>query len=131
MPWPRFSAEKITIANPDWTGQKFFATIDEIDFRVEVLPLLAHDIVNPSINLVNPSTDIERLKDNRNNGTFKFKQSNQPSTWNLKLGGISLAKGTVDVHDEVSKAEMNVVIDTLRSPACEYGTIRIAWGFPG
>ena len=67
VPWPRFSAEKITIANPDWTRQKFFATLDEIDFQVAVLPLLAHDIVVPTINLVNPSIDIERLKDNRNN----------------------------------------------------------------
>ncbi|WP_277187998.1 AsmA family protein [Caballeronia sp. BR00000012568055] len=116
VPWPRFSAEKITIANPDWARQKFFATLDEIDFQVEVLPLLAHDIVIPSINLVNPSIDVERLKDNRNNWTFKFKQSTEPSTWNLKLGDISLAKGTVDVHDEVTKAEMNVVIDTLGQP---------------
>jgi AsmA family protein len=113
VPWPRFSAQKITIANPDWARQQHFATLDEIDFQVEVLPLLAHDIVIPTINLVNPSIDIERLKDNRNNWTFKFKQSTEPSTWNLKLGDISLAKGTVDVHDEVTKAEMQVVIDTL------------------
>ncbi|WP_250513236.1 AsmA family protein [Caballeronia sp. INDeC2] len=116
VPWPRFSAEKITIANPDWARQKFFATLDEIDFQVAVLPLLAHDIVIPTINLVNPSIDIERLKDNRNNWTFKFKQSTEPSTWNLRLGDISLAKGTVDVHDEVTKAEMQVVIDTLGQP---------------
>ncbi|SAL00375.1 AsmA family protein [Caballeronia ptereochthonis] len=116
VPWPRFSAEKITIANPDWTRQKFFATLDEIDFQVAVLPLLAHDIVIPTINLVNPSIDVERLKDNRNNWTFKFKQSSEPSTWNLKLGDISLAKGTVDVHDEVTKAEMQVVVDTLGQP---------------
>ncbi len=116
--WPRFSAEKIIIANPDWARQQHFATLDEIDFEVEVLPLLAHDIVIPSINLVNPSIDIERLKDNRNNWTFKFKQSNEPSTWNLKLGDISLAKGTVDVHDEVTKAEMQVVVDTLGPSPC-------------
>ncbi|SAK87483.1 AsmA family protein [Caballeronia catudaia] len=116
VPWPRFSAEKITIANPDWARQKHFATLDEIDFQVQVLPLLAHDIVIPTINLVNPSIDIERLKDNRNNWTFKFKQSTEPSTWNLKLGDISLAKGTVDVHDEVTKAEMQVVVDTLGQP---------------
>ncbi|SAK94582.1 AsmA family protein [Caballeronia hypogeia] len=116
VPWPRFSAEKITIANPDWAKQKFFATLDEIDFQVAVLPLLTHDIVIPAINLVNPSIDIERLRDKRNNWTFKFKQSNQPSTWNLKLGDISLAKGTISIADEVTKAEMQVVVDTLGQP---------------
>ncbi|WP_250534108.1 AsmA family protein [Caballeronia sp. AZ10_KS36] len=113
VPWPRFSAEKITIANPDWARQQHFATLDEIDFQVAVLPLLAHDIVIPNINLVNPSIDIERLKDNRNNWTFKFKQSSEPSTWNLKLGDISLAKGTIGVHDEVTKTQMDIVVDTL------------------
>jgi uncharacterized protein involved in outer membrane biogenesis len=61
VPWPRFSAANITIANPDWTKQPHFATLDEIDFEVEVLPLLAHDIVIPAINLLNPSVDLERL----------------------------------------------------------------------
>ncbi len=62
VPWPRFSAEKITVANPDWAKQPFFATLDEIDFQVALLPLLAHDIVIPSINLVNPSVDLERAQ---------------------------------------------------------------------
>lgn len=113
VPWPRFSAEKITVANPDWTKQKFFATLDEIDFQVEVLPLLAHNIVIPSINLVNPSVDLERLKDNRNNWTFKFKQSSEPSTWNLQLHDIALNKGTIAYADEITKADMQAVVNTL------------------
>ena len=34
VPWPRFSAQKITVANPDWAKQPYFATLDEIDFQV-------------------------------------------------------------------------------------------------
>ena len=113
VPWPRFSAEKITVANPDWTKQKYFATLDEIDFQVEILPLLAHDIVIPSINLVNPSIDLERLKDNRDNWTFKFKQSTGPSTWNLQLHDIALDKGNIAYADEITKADMQVVVNTL------------------
>ena len=72
VPWPRFSAANITVGNPDWTKQPQFATLDEIDFEVKVLPLLAHDIVIPAINLVNPSVDLERLVDGRDNWTFKL-----------------------------------------------------------
>jgi uncharacterized protein involved in outer membrane biogenesis len=111
--WPRFSAEKITIANPDWAKQKFFAALDEIDFQVEILPLLAHDIVIPSINLVNPSVDLERLKDNRNNWTFKFKHSTEPSTWNLQLHDIVTSKGNISYADEITKADMRAVVNTL------------------
>jgi uncharacterized protein involved in outer membrane biogenesis len=72
VPWPRFSATNITVGNPGWTRQLHFATLDEIDFEVEVLPLLAHHIVIPAINLVNPSVDLERLLDGRDNWTFKL-----------------------------------------------------------
>ncbi len=78
-----------------------------------VLPLLAHDIVIPSINLVNPSVDLERLKDNRNNWTLKFQQSSQPSTWNLQLHDIALDQGNIAVSDEITKADMHAVVNTL------------------
>lgn len=85
VPWPRFSAHNITVANPDWTKQNHFAMLDEIDFQVKVLPLLTHDIVIPAINLVNPSVDLERLVDGRNNWTFKLKSSAGPSEWKLPV----------------------------------------------
>ena len=116
VPWPRFSAHNITIGNPDWAKAKNFATLDEIDFQVEVLPLLAHDIIIPSINLVNPGVDLERLKDNRDNWTFKLPQSSEPSTWNLRLHDISFAKGTIDYADEILKADLHGTIDTLGQP---------------
>jgi uncharacterized protein involved in outer membrane biogenesis len=116
VPWPRFTAQKITVANPDWAKQQYFATLDEIEFQVALLPLLAHDIVIPTINLVNPSVDLERLKDNRNNWTFKFQQSTEPSTWNLRLHDIAFAKGAIAYSDEITKADMQAVVDTLGQP---------------
>jgi uncharacterized protein involved in outer membrane biogenesis len=116
VPWPRFSAQNITVANPDWARQQYFATLDEIDFQVAVLPLLARDIVIPTINLVNPSVDLERLKDNRNNWTFTFRQSTQPSTWNLRLHDIAFAKGNIALADEITSADMQAEIDTLGQP---------------
>ncbi|QYD70634.1 AsmA family protein [Paraburkholderia edwinii] len=116
VPWPRFSAANITIANPDWTRQPHFATLDEIDFQVKVLPLLAHDIVIPAIHLVNPSIDVERVIDGRNNWTFKFKQSASPSEWKLDLHDIEFDKGHIAVSDEQKKVDMQVVVDTLGKP---------------
>ncbi|WP_144153677.1 AsmA family protein [Paraburkholderia sp. BCC1885] len=113
VPWPRFSAANITIANPDWTKQQHFATLDEIDFEVEVLPLLAHDIVIPAINLVNPSVDLERVLNGRNNWTFKLASSAGPSEWTLELHDIAFDKGVIDLSDQQNKADMHVVVDTL------------------
>ncbi|MFM0201621.1 AsmA family protein [Paraburkholderia fungorum] len=116
VPWPRFSAANITIGNPDWTQQPHFATLDEIDFEVKVLPLLAHDIVIPAINLVNPSVDLERLVDGRNNWTFKLPASTGPSEWKLDLHDIAFAKGNIALSDQQKKVEMQMAIDTLGQP---------------
>ncbi|MFL9864756.1 AsmA family protein [Paraburkholderia fungorum] len=116
VPWPRFSAADITVGNPAWAKQPHFATLDEIDFEVKVLPLLAHDIVIPAINLVNPSVDVERLLDGRNNWTFKLASSSGPSEWRLELHDIAFAKGNVALSDQQTKVELQVAIDTLGQP---------------
>lgn len=116
VPWPRFSAANITVGNPDWTKQPQFATLDEIDFQVKVLPLLAHDIVIPAINLVNPSVDLERLLDGRNNWTFKLASSSGPSEWKLDLHDIAFAKGNVALSDQQKKVDLQMAIDTLGQP---------------
>jgi uncharacterized protein involved in outer membrane biogenesis len=116
VPWPRFSAANITVANPDWTKQPQFATLDEIDFEVKVLPLLAHDIVIPAINLVNPSVNLERLLDGRDNWTFKLASSSGPSEWKLDLHDIAFAKGNIALSDQQKKVDLQMVIDTLGQP---------------
>ncbi|NIF80106.1 AsmA family protein [Paraburkholderia sp. Cy-641] len=116
VPWPRFSAANITLGNPDWAKQPQFATLDEIDFEVEVLPLLAHDIVIPAINLVNPSVDLERMLDGRNNWTFKLPSSSGPSEWTLDLHDIAFAKGNIALSDQQMKVELQMAVDTLGQP---------------
>ncbi|MBW0447237.1 AsmA family protein [bacterium M00.F.Ca.ET.228.01.1.1] len=116
VPWPRFSAANITIANPDWAKRPQFATLDEIDFQVKVLPLLAHDIVIPAINLVNPSVDLERMTDGRNNWTFELPKSKTPSQWKLQLHDIVFTKGNIALSDEQKKVDAQMVVDTLGQP---------------
>jgi hypothetical protein len=114
--WPSFSARNITIANPGWTKQKHFATLDEIDFQVKLLPLLAHDIVIPTINLTNPSVDLERLADGRNNWTFKLKSSARTLDWKLDLHDIRLNEGNVALSDQQKDIVMQAAVNTLGQP---------------
>ncbi|MET5013044.1 AsmA family protein, partial [Burkholderia pseudomallei] len=72
-----------------------FATRDEARCELAVLPLLALEVVIPTIELDNPALDIERLADGRNNWTFEFKQSAGPSPWKVQLRDFGFAKGTV------------------------------------
>ncbi|HGL6716477.1 AsmA family protein [Burkholderia contaminans] len=116
VPWPRFIARNITIANPDWARKKYFVTLDAISFEVEALPLMARRIVIPEIDLVNPSVDLERLKDGRFNWTLKFKQPAQSGRWALDLHEIAFAQGNLGYYDQQKQFDLSAVIDTLGQP---------------
>lgn len=116
VPWPSVTANDIAIGNPDWTRSPQFATLDAARFELAVLPLLAHRVVIPSIDIVNPALDVERLADGRNNWTFQFKQSGEPSTWKVELHDFGFAKGTVTYRDAITKADLKIAIDTLGQP---------------
>ncbi len=116
IPRPRFSAYRVTIGNPPWTKQPQFASVDEITFDVKVLPLIAHTISVPSIKVVNPSIDFERLADGRDNWTFPFNQSHQPSRWTLALFELRFATGSIVLADALQKLDLQVGVDTLGKP---------------
>jgi uncharacterized protein involved in outer membrane biogenesis len=116
IPRPRVSAYHVAIGNPPWTKQPQFATVDEITFNVKVLPLIEHTISVPFIKVVNPSIDLERLADGRNNWTFPSIQSHQPSSWTLALFELRFAKGGIVLADALQKLDLQVGVDTLGKP---------------
>ncbi|WP_321808859.1 AsmA family protein [Burkholderia sp. BCC1993] len=116
VPWPSFSATQLEIGNPDWAKGPRFVTVDAAHFDLAILPLLAHEIVIPSIDVVNPAVDLERLADGRNTWTFQFKQPAQPSPWKVRLDSFGFAKGIVTYRDAITKADLTVAIDTLGQP---------------
>ncbi|MDI9650937.1 AsmA family protein [Burkholderia cenocepacia] len=116
VPWPSFSATQLEIGNPDWAKAPKFVTLDAAHFDLAILPLLAHEIVIPSIDVVNPAVDLERRADGINTWTFQFKQSSQPSRWKVRLDSFGFAKGTVTYRDAITKADLTIAIDTLGQP---------------
>ncbi|MCA7923724.1 AsmA family protein [Burkholderia cenocepacia] len=116
VPWPSFSATQLEIGNPDWAQAPKFVTLDAAHFDLAILPLLAHEIVIPSIDVVNPAVDLERRADGSNTWTFQFKQSSQPSRWKVRLDSFGFAKGTVTYRDAITKADLTIAIDTLGQP---------------
>lgn len=113
VPWPNLSATQVAVGNPDWAKAPNFATLDALRVEVAVLPLLAHQVVIPSIELVRPAIDLERLADGRNTWTFTPKSSGQPSAWHVQLRDIAFATGTVTYRDAITHADLQVRVDTL------------------
>ncbi|WP_426394398.1 AsmA family protein [Ralstonia sp. R-29] len=117
VPWPRLIANDITVGNPDWTKQPHVATIHQLTFVLEALPLLAHRIVIPSVTLDTPAIALERDKQNRNNWTFDLTGNEgpdkKPSDWKLELQEIAFSKGALALDDDIKRIHLAATVDTV------------------
>ena len=64
---PRFRAEKVSYANPDWAGEDYMFQADAVEVSIELLPLLAGRVVLPEVHLQRPIIDLEINEDGRKN----------------------------------------------------------------
>ena len=102
IPWPRLVANDVAINNPSWAAQPFFATIEQVQFDMGILPLIHHQIDIPSVALLNPTIDLERQADGQVNWLFT-PQAKTKSPWELKLDEIHFAAGQLTVADQINK----------------------------
>ncbi|MGA0588760.1 AsmA family protein [Dyella sp. KRB-257] len=114
MLWPQFTARDITIGNPDWTKQPQFAQLKALRFRLSPLPLLAHRLVVPSLQLVQPVIDLERDAKARNNWNFAPPQDRAPSPWKLELGKIVFDRGQVTFDDLRAQTRLAIDVEPLQ-----------------
>ncbi|WP_288407761.1 AsmA family protein [uncultured Herbaspirillum sp.] len=113
IPWPRLQAENLRLGNPPAFAQSGqMATVQQITFTLNPLPLLVHQISLPSLEVRDPSVSLLRNREAVNNWTFRS-DSTGPSTWQLQLGRISLRQGKLALDDAVDKIKLQGEIDTL------------------
>lgn len=113
VPWPRFTARDVSIANPAWTKQPRFAAVQQVRFSLSPLMLIGHTIEIPSLKLIGPSVDIERDKSGRDNWQFQFAQGGQ---WNLDIGEVAFDAGTLRIDDGKLDLHLDVAVQPLGKP---------------
>lgn len=120
VPWPHVAANDIVVGNTEWAKAPQFATLQRGEFSLSPLPLISHRVVIRSIQLTQPSADLQRLKDGRANWDFNIKSADsdtdEPSKWVLDINEIGFDKGRVGFADETLQADLEVLIDPLGKP---------------
>lgn len=114
VPWPRFTAQDISIANPAWTRQPRFATVRQVRFSLNPLALLSHTIDIPSLKLHGPAVDVERDKQGRDNWTFEFAQGG--GNWKLAIGEVGFDAGSIHWNDDKLDMHLDVNVKPLGKP---------------
>lgn len=115
IPWPRFIARDISIANPEWAKQRRFATVQEVRFSLSPLALIGHTIDIPSLKLIGPSVDIERDKEGRANWHFNFAKG-PGGKWKLDIGEVALGAGKVRMDNDKLDLHMDFTLQPLGKP---------------
>jgi uncharacterized protein involved in outer membrane biogenesis len=114
VPWPEFTARDIQISNPSWANQPQFAHLDGLRFRLSPLGLLVHRVSIPSLQLVQPSIDLERNKQGQATWDFSLAQSSAPSAWALDLGAIGFDRGQIALDDAANRVKLQLSVEPLQ-----------------
>ncbi|ELY4075808.1 AsmA family protein [Cronobacter sakazakii] len=121
VPWPHVHAEDVVLGNPPDIPQVTMIHLPRVEATLAPLALLTKTVYLPWIKFRKPDAQLIRLSEKTNNWTFDMKQSEgeaaqQPSSWSFRLDNILFDQGRVRVDDNVSRADVEILIDPLGKP---------------
>lgn len=101
FPWPRLTAEKVTIANPPGLAEPHFATAERITIRMTLAGLVQGGIDVESIEVEQPAVMLERRATGEGNWVFTPSAGliNSDILSRVKLDQVSLAGGSISFSD--------------------------------
>lgn len=101
FPWPRLTAEGVRLANPAGFAAKDFATARRVTIRMTLGGLLQGSLDVESIDVEEPTFNIERLASGVGNWAFSPSADliRSDILSRVKLDQIKLSGGTVNFHD--------------------------------
>ena len=114
IPTPVIRANDITVGNPEWVGDGSndgFATVEQAEVAMHLLPLLGQRLSLPYVRLTGPSANL--LRRDAEHATWNFGSDGEPSSWTVDLGQLRVAKATIDIDDKVSKADFTITVEPL------------------
>ena len=102
----RVEAGKLRFANPPWAGREQMLTVEKVDARVKLLPLLRRQLVVTQVHALNPDLWLETTEDGRFNGNLDREQSDRGSA--VQLGRVVLDQGRLSFVEKHRKTDVRV-----------------------
>ncbi len=102
----RVEAGKLRFANPSWAGREQMLTVEKVDARLKLLPLLRRQLVLTQVHALNPDLWLETTADGRFNGNLDREQSDRESA--VQLGRVVLDQGRLSFVEKHRKTELRV-----------------------
>lgn len=109
---PRIIANDIVMGNAVWGREPNMAQIKRLDFRVDLLQLLAGHLNIPDIALSEPRVVLEVNKDGTPNWVFKAQDKDQP-TQIPEVGALVIDHGSATYRDPRINTDLTLEVNTL------------------
>lgn len=148
FPVIRAQAGRVDIQNPDGFDAENFASMDGLNARVKLLPLLSKTVEISAFTLKNPEINLQKNKDGAVNWAFgdaKPASASEPSTkkgpfkrdgryteidpkigkFSLENGRISYRDDTTGVNQEISEVNMAFAVPSLSQAVSINGSLNL------
>jgi uncharacterized protein involved in outer membrane biogenesis len=103
---PRFRAERVSFANPDWATEHLMFQADAVEVSVELAPLLIGRVVLPEVHLERPVVNLEVDEDGRKNWLLDNQEQKEGSS-RVAIHALTLDHGELHYLD----AERDINLD--------------------
>jgi len=109
---PRFRAERITFANPDWaTGDHLFAA-ESVELSLSFLPLLRGQVVLPEVHLERPVVNLEQDAEGRKSWILEKDPEKQKEESRIHIRRLTLDEGRLRYDDAAQRINVEADLAT-------------------
>ena len=125
---PRFRAEKVRFANPEWATENYMFQADSVELSIELLPLLVGRVVLPEVHLQRPIIDLEIDEEGRKNWLLKPDQQKEGGS-RISILALTFDEAKLRYEDAIREISLDSELAT-NAGGVDFKTKGIYHGLP-
>ena len=125
---PRFRAEKVRFANPDWATESYMFQADAVEASVELMPLFIGRVVLPEVHLQRPIINLEIDEEERKNWLLKADEQKEGGS-RISILALTFDEAQLSYDDAIREISLDSELATDAS-GVNFKTKGIYHGLP-
>jgi AsmA protein len=113
--YPRFRAEGVSFANPDWASEDLMFSAQAVEASVSLVPLLRGRVVLPEVHLERPQVNLEQDAQGRKNWVLDRDPKEQKQESRVFVQRLTLDEGELKYADAGRKIDLQAGLSTDES----------------
>jgi len=109
---PRIRADRISLANPPGARAKRMATLERLELRIKLLPLLRGRVELPYVDLQTPRLALERDATGKGNWVFDTKKESKEPVRIPLVRDLRVENGELKVHEPALRTDLRLSLNS-------------------